>query len=116
MGKNEIGEMEDNEDLISEIGSWDGDEKDVSLEYAREKKVAHELFDSIVAAPNSSQLKVLSKWAEKGRKLSKLSISIILVNLRKQQLYLKALQVLHLNLLMYRVQCTLCLCVRVCET
>jgi hypothetical protein len=92
----------DGEELASEPGFLDYDlsdtEKGVVGEDSHEKKASLEFCKAIMDAPIHSVASVLDKWFEEGNVLNRLSISKIIVGLRKRRMYGKALQVLFLDI------------------
>ncbi|KAI4353476.1 hypothetical protein L6164_002424 [Bauhinia variegata] len=51
-----------------------------------------ELFKAILNFPNLSVHNILDKWVEEGKELERPEISLTLFNLRKHQMYGRALQ------------------------
>lgn len=77
---------ESNDELLdNEVGS---------TEKESQKKLARsELFKAISRIPSWSVNKVLAKWVEEGKELSRSEISLAILNLRALRMYQKALQV-----------------------
>ncbi|GAV62062.1 PPR domain-containing protein/PPR_3 domain-containing protein [Cephalotus follicularis] len=67
-------------------------ETDSREKRALRKKVFSELFKVIVTAPGLSVHSVLDKWVEEGKDLGRADISLAMLNLRKRQMYGRALQ------------------------
>ncbi|XP_030966579.1 pentatricopeptide repeat-containing protein At1g80270, mitochondrial-like [Quercus lobata] len=84
------------EELASEPGILDDDlfdtEKGVVGEESHKKKASLELCKAIMDAPSHSVASVLDKWLAEGNDLNRLSISKIIVSLRKRRMYGKTLQ------------------------
>nr|XP_023905439.1 uncharacterized protein LOC112017200 [Quercus suber] len=84
------------EELTSEPGILDDDlfdtEKGVVGEESHKKKASLELCKAIMDAPSHSVASVLDKWLAEGNDLNRLSISKIIVSLRKRRMYGKTLQ------------------------
>ena len=97
------------EELASEPGILDDDlfdtEKGVVGEESHKKKASLELCKAIMDAPSHSVASVLDKWLAEGNDLNRLSISKIIVSLRKRRMYGKTLQVLFLDISLNKLLC-----------
>ncbi|XWS57162.1 hypothetical protein CRYUN_Cryun09bG0149300 [Craigia yunnanensis] len=67
-------------------------ETDPSDKRSSTRRTTSELFKAIISAPGHSVNKVLDKWLEEGKDLSRAEISVAMLNLRKRRMYGKALQ------------------------
>jgi hypothetical protein len=65
------------------------------------RRVESELFKAIMAAPGHTIHTALDKWVEEGKELSRVEISLAMVNLRKRKMYGRALQVIGSNLFLF---------------
>ncbi|KAM0947914.1 putative tetratricopeptide-like helical domain superfamily, pentacotripeptide-repeat region of PRORP [Dioscorea sansibarensis] len=102
----DIGHKEDDCDLVSESDASEEDfaedveslvglsdtETDADGEKAAKEKSSSPLFKIIMDAPHSSVDSTLDKWVEEGNALGRGEIAVVVLNLRKRRLYVKALQ------------------------
>jgi hypothetical protein len=65
------------------------------------RRVESELFKAIMAAPGHTIHTALDKWVEEGKELSRVEISLAMVNLRKRKMYGRALPVIGSNLFLF---------------
>ncbi|KAH7667296.1 TPR-like protein [Dioscorea alata] len=102
----DIGHKEDDCDLVSESDASEedfaedgenlvglsGTDTDANGEKAAKDKNASPLFKIIMDAPHSSVDSALDKWVEEGNALGRGEIAVVMLNLRKRRLYVKALE------------------------
>lgn len=69
-----------------------GAETDVSDKKSSGRRTTSGLFKALISAPGLSTHKVLDKWLEEGKNLSRAEISSATLNLRKRRMYGRALQ------------------------
>ncbi|XVE95753.1 hypothetical protein REPUB_Repub02eG0126700 [Reevesia pubescens] len=89
-------ELSGDEENVEETASNELDlleaDADASDRKSSTRRTTSELFKAIVSAPGLSVHKVLDKWCEEGKDLSRAEISVAMLNLRKRRMYGRALQ------------------------
>lgn len=69
-------------------------DEDVTEKKLSRRKAESELFKAIMEAPGLTIHKALDKWVEEGKEISREEISLAMVNLRKRNMFGRALQVI----------------------
>ncbi|KAL7225491.1 hypothetical protein ACSBR1_020793 [Camellia fascicularis] len=91
----ELSEEEDDDDGVEEPQNeleLSDTEADVTEKRSPPKRAFSTLFQAIVDAPGLSVQSTLDKYVEEGNDLSRSEISLAMLNLRKRQMYVRALQ------------------------
>ncbi|XP_022767891.1 pentatricopeptide repeat-containing protein At1g80270, mitochondrial-like [Durio zibethinus] len=86
------GDEEDVEGTASNELELSEAETDVSHKKSSTRRTASELFQAIISAPGLSIHKVLDKWLEEGKDLSRAVIAVTMLSLRKHRMHDRALQ------------------------